>query len=60
MSSIYISEPPTKGKVVIVTSKGEIEIELWAKETPKTCRNFVQLCLENYYDDVIFHRIIKG
>lgn len=22
-------------------------------------RNFVQLCLEGYYDDTIFHRIIK-
>jgi cyclophilin family peptidyl-prolyl cis-trans isomerase len=23
-------------------------------------RNFVQLCLEGYYDNTIFHRIIKG
>ena len=33
MSSIYIQEPPTHGKVSIETSVGEIEIELWAKET---------------------------
>eukprot|EP01135_Chromosphaera_perkinsii_P004004 Nk52_evm17s266 gene=Nk52_evmTU17s266 len=58
--NIYISEPPTKGKVLLVTSKGEIDIELWAKEAPKACRNFVQLCLEQYYDNVIFHRILKG
>jgi len=33
---------------------------LWAKECPRACRNFVQLCLEGYYDKTIFHRIIPG
>lgn len=42
------------------TTVGDIDIELWAKETPKTCRNFIQLCLEGYYDNTIFHRIVKG
>ena len=59
MSTIYTLEPPTAGKVVLVTSLGEIEIELWSKEAPKACRNFVQLCLERYYDGTIFHRVIK-
>jgi hypothetical protein len=26
---------------------------------PKACRNFVQLCTEGYYDNTIFHRVIK-
>jgi cyclophilin family peptidyl-prolyl cis-trans isomerase len=60
MSSVYVTEPPTRGKVLLHTSFGDIDIELWPKEAPKACRNFVQLCLEGYYDDVIFHRIIKG
>ncbi|KAL5016749.1 hypothetical protein ScPMuIL_006338 [Solemya velum] len=59
MSNIYIKEPPTNGKVLLVTSAGEIEIELWSKEAPKACRNFVQLCMEGYYNQVIFHRVIK-
>ena len=42
------------------TSVGDIDIELWSKEAPKACRNFVQLCLEGYYDNTIFHRIVKG
>ena len=42
------------------TSVGEIDIELWSKETPKACRNFIQLCMEGFYDDTIFHRIVKG
>ncbi|XP_033115127.1 spliceosome-associated protein CWC27 homolog [Anneissia japonica] len=59
MSNIYIHEPPTNGKVLLKTSCGDIDIELWSKETPKACRNFVQLCMEGYYDNTIFHRIIK-
>eukprot|EP01024_Parvocaulis_polyphysoides_P029022 TRINITY_DN26160_c0_g2_i1.p1 TRINITY_DN26160_c0_g2~~TRINITY_DN26160_c0_g2_i1.p1 ORF type:complete len:283 (+),score=59.65 TRINITY_DN26160_c0_g2_i1:67-849(+) len=59
MSSVYSLEPPTAGKVILTTNFGEIEIELWSKEAPKATRNFVQLCLEGYYDNTIFHRIIK-
>ncbi|CAI0448391.1 unnamed protein product [Linum tenue] len=60
MSSIYVLEPPTKGKVILNTTHGPLDIELWPKEAPKAVRNFVQLCLEGYYDSTIFHRIIKG
>ena len=35
-------------------------MELWSKEAPLACRNFVQLCLEGYYDGTMFHRIVKG
>mmetsp|Transcript_6778 Transcript_6778/g.18192 ORF Transcript_6778/g.18192 Transcript_6778/m.18192 type:complete len:560 (-) Transcript_6778:204-1883(-) len=59
MSSIYNLEPPTKGKVVLHTSLGDLDIELWPKEAPKAVRNFVQLCLEGYYDNTIFHRVIR-
>ncbi|OMH79760.1 Peptidyl-prolyl cis-trans isomerase CWC27-like protein [Zancudomyces culisetae] len=58
MSTIYIQEPSTKGKVNIITSTGEIEVELWPKEAPKACRNFVQLCLEGYYNNTVFHRVV--
>ena len=39
-------EPPTSGKVVLTTDCGDIDIELWCKECPKACRNFIQLCQE--------------
>lgn len=42
------------------TTVGDIDLELWTKEAPKACRNFIQLCMEGYYDNTIFHRIIKG
>jgi len=59
MSSVYTTEPMTKGKVVLKTTIGDLDIELWAKEAPKACRNFVQLCMEGYYNDCIFHRVIR-
>ncbi|KAL4195272.1 hypothetical protein AMTRI_Chr05g63800 [Amborella trichopoda] len=60
MSSVYILEPPTRGKVVMNTTMGPLDIELWPKEAPKAVRNFVQLSLEGYYENTIFHRIIKS
>ncbi|KAL7734843.1 hypothetical protein ACLKA6_011123 [Drosophila palustris] len=60
MSNIYIQEPPTSGKVLLKTTVGDIDIELWARECPKACRNFIQLCLENYYNGTTFHRLVKG
>ncbi|CAM9717743.1 unnamed protein product, partial [Ectocarpus sp. 13 AM-2016] len=59
MSNIYLTEPATHGKVLLHTSFGDIDIELWAKECPKACRNFVQLAMEGYYDNTVFHRIIR-
>ena len=32
MSNIYNLEPVTKGKVLLTTTHGDIEIELWARE----------------------------
>jgi peptidyl-prolyl cis-trans isomerase SDCCAG10 len=43
MSYSYTSQPATKGKVILKTSGGDLEIELWPKECPKACRNFIQL-----------------
>lgn len=47
-------------QVLLKTTVGDIDVELWSKECPKACRNFVQLCLEGYYNSNIFHRLVKG
>uniref|UniRef100_A0AAV1UG66 PPIase cyclophilin-type domain-containing protein n=1 Tax=Peronospora matthiolae TaxID=2874970 RepID=A0AAV1UG66_9STRA len=60
MSSIYITEPNTEGKVLLHTSFGDLDVELWSQQAPKACRNFLQLSLEGYYDQTIFHRIVPG
>lgn len=46
MSNVYITEPGTEGKVLLHTSFGDLDVELWPQQAPKACRNFVQLCLE--------------
>jgi cyclophilin family peptidyl-prolyl cis-trans isomerase len=44
----------------IETSAGTIKIQLNATETPITVNNFVYLAKNNFYDGVIFHRVIDG
>ena len=53
-------EPPTSGKVLLRTSVGDLDVELWPREAPKAVRNFVQLAMEGYYDGSAFHRIVRG
>lgn len=42
------------------TTEGNIEITLNSGETPNTVNNFVSLSKKNFYDNTIFHRVIKG
>ncbi len=50
-----------KGKVVALeTNQGVIEIKLMPDVAPKACENFIGLVEKGYYDDTIFHRVIKG
>jgi cyclophilin family peptidyl-prolyl cis-trans isomerase len=44
----------------IETVAGTMELELYAAEAPMTVNNFVFLAREGFYDNVIFHRVIKG
>src|SRR3989338_4872678 len=43
----------------ITTNKGLFTIELFAKETPVTVNNFVALAKDGFYNNTVFHRIIK-
>jgi cyclophilin family peptidyl-prolyl cis-trans isomerase len=42
------------------TSMGNFTIELFEEQVPKTVGNFVQLAEKNFYDGVVFHRVIDG
>ena len=42
------------------TSMGNFTIELFEQQAPKTVENFVKLAAKNFYDGVIFHRVIDG
>ncbi|KAL8993970.1 MAG: hypothetical protein Q9169_005943 [Polycauliona sp. 2 TL-2023] len=60
MSSLYNVEPQPTAKVLLETTSGDILLELFAKQTPITSRNFLQLCLDGYYNGTIFHRLVPG
>lgn len=48
----------TGPKATIKTRLGEIKVQLFPKEAPKTVENFTKLAKKGYYDGVIFHRVI--
>ncbi|KAL2181093.1 cyclophilin-like domain-containing protein [Thermothelomyces heterothallicus CBS 202.75] len=45
--------------VALETSMGTIIVELYNQHAPKTCQNFATLASRGYYNNTIFHRIIK-
>jgi peptidyl-prolyl cis-trans isomerase B (cyclophilin B) len=47
-------------RVTISTSKGDITAELWNDVAPGHVENFLKLGCEGFYDDLAFHRVIKG
>uniref|UniRef100_A0A7S3QTC1 peptidylprolyl isomerase n=1 Tax=Dunaliella tertiolecta TaxID=3047 RepID=A0A7S3QTC1_DUNTE len=46
--------------ITIHTNKGDITAKLFPDECPKTVENFTTHAKNGYYDNVIFHRVIKG
>jgi len=45
---------------ILTTTAGDITIAFTTKETPITVNNFVTLARDKFYDNTIFHRVIKG
>ena len=44
---------------LIKTNLGDIKLELFPSEAPKTVENFIKLSESDFYDGVKFHRVIK-
>lgn len=51
-------DPNKQYTATINTSKGDINISLFAKDAPVTVNNFVFLAQEGFYDGVTFHRVV--
>src|SRR3989339_828861 len=49
-----------KYTAVMTTTEGVIKIDLYADKTPITVNNFVSLSKADFYNNVIFHRVVKG
>jgi cyclophilin family peptidyl-prolyl cis-trans isomerase len=44
---------------ILHTNHGDITLELFDEDAPKTVANFTKLADDNFYEGVIFHRVIK-
>jgi cyclophilin family peptidyl-prolyl cis-trans isomerase len=53
-------DPNKRYTANLETSDGNIAVELFAQEAPRTVNNFVFLARQGFYDGVIFHRTING
>ncbi len=47
-----------KGK--ISTDKGDMVVEFYEKDAPKTVNNFIKLAKDGFYNGLKFHRVIPG
>jgi cyclophilin family peptidyl-prolyl cis-trans isomerase len=45
---------------IIQTNIGDIKLELFSDDAPKTVENFIKLAEKNFYDGTRFHRVIQG
>lgn len=58
--SAFAQNTAKNTKVLISTSMGDIEVELYADKAPETVKNFMDYVKSGFYDGLIFHRVIKG
>ena len=47
-------------KAKIITNMGDIELEFFPDKAPLHCFNFITRAECGYYDNTLFHRVIKG
>jgi cyclophilin family peptidyl-prolyl cis-trans isomerase len=58
-SSLAADKAPGNPSVIMHTTEGDITIELFPKEAPITVANFLKYVEDDFYNDTIFHRVIK-
>lgn len=54
------SAVPKTATATIETTQGTFTVRLLCDVAPKACENFIALAEKGYYNDIIFHRVIKG
>lgn len=47
-------------RLILETSMGEIKVELYSEQAPKTVANFLSYARSGFYDGTVFHRVIPG
>jgi len=58
--AVAADQPSLQPYVIIETSEGEIVLELDAEKAPFMVMNFLDYASSGFYNDTIFHRVVKG
>ncbi|OGT19637.1 MAG: hypothetical protein A2V90_04050 [Gammaproteobacteria bacterium RBG_16_57_12] len=58
MNTATAGETPNP-HVILQTTQGSIELELYPDKAPKTVANFLTYVKEGHYDGTVFHRVIS-
>ena len=59
-TSLAVAQDKAKGAVITLQKGGEIRIEFFPADAPKTVENFVKLAGQGFYDGQFFHRVEPG
>ena len=55
----FLIDTSKKYTAEIKTTSGDMTVELYTETAPNTVNNFISLSQDGYYNNVIFHRVIK-
>ena len=56
-----VTDTMKKNRVAVFnTTNGEFTVELFEDKAPITTKNFIDLVEKEFYNDIIFHRVIEG
>ena len=65
LTTTYMAQTPTpipsaNEVAVIKTNEGDMVVQFWTDAAPNTIENFKKLARSGFYNETIFHRIVKG
>jgi peptidyl-prolyl cis-trans isomerase B (cyclophilin B) len=59
-SAPALAQEKAKGAVITLQKGGEIRVEFFPADAPKTVENFIKLAGQGFYDGQFFHRVEPG
>ena len=60
VSKVSVSDSASDHVIIDVRDMGKIVVRLFPEVAPETVANFKKLVSENFYDGIIFHRVIEN
>ena len=58
--STFAQDPPPIPRVLVETSEGDFEIELFRDRVPATVVNILIYVRDGYYNGTVFHRVLRN